>query len=279
MTPNMSSFRLFSLPFVAFLGLGLNSVSVQAQFDASHIRAVDASGATCGDGTAWNTAYRYLQDALQFASTHPEIDEIWVKAGEYFVDQDCANPGGTGLRTATFALIEGVSIYGGFDGTEILLIERDPVLNLTTLSGVLVPPDPSDPPGACTDPPPGAGDCFTVTPEIPGCTNVNCCDVVCDQDPGCCLDEWDEFCVFIATQSCGLNVYHVVTPVRAGLPRTRFSTASPSLGARHSAGPAFRTRAAGYLWTAPNRPLCAAISREMSGSRVAAHLLEERTHS
>ena len=38
-------------------------------------------------------------------------------------------------RTVSFALEDGVSIYGGFAGTETLLAQRDPAHHITTLSG------------------------------------------------------------------------------------------------------------------------------------------------
>lgn len=220
MTPNMSSFRLFSLTFIVFLGLSLNTVSVYAQFDPEHIRAVDASAAACGDGTTWNTAYRYLHDALEFASD-PEngIDEIWVRAGEYFVDQDCANPDGTGLRQSTFLLdFNNIQLLGGFEGTETLPEQRDPVANLTVLSG-----DITNPWENCG---PGSGNCFDVENGTPGCDDMcgedpcpGCCALVCEIDPICCLAPWDLWdCADLATQYCSegpvpFGAYHVVTAI------------------------------------------------------------------
>ena len=107
---------------------GLNP---SANADVLHVKA---SAASCpGDGISWGTAYKYLRDALQYASTHPEIDQIWVAAGEYFVDQSCANEVGSGEREETFQLVKGVFLLGGFDGTELDASERDPVLNVTIL--------------------------------------------------------------------------------------------------------------------------------------------------
>ena len=39
------------------------------------------------DGTTWGDAYTYPQDALQYASSHWEIDQIWGAAGTNFVYQ------------------------------------------------------------------------------------------------------------------------------------------------------------------------------------------------
>ena len=174
MTPNSFSFRLVLLTFFVFLALCLNTASVYAQFDASHIRAVDASAAACGDGTTWNTAYHFLQDALTEARGDETIDEIWVKAGTYYPDQDCANPDGTGLRTSTFLVnFNNVQLLGGFDGTETLPEERDPADKITVLSG-----DITNPWENCA---PDSGNCFQAN-GTPGCDNL-CGGEPC---PGCC---------------------------------------------------------------------------------------------
>ena len=211
MTPDMISFRLFSLSFVVFLALCLNTTSVYAQFDDSHIRAVDASAASCGDGATWNTAYQFLQDALDYAATHSEIDQIWVKAGEYFVDQSCANEVGSGGRDETFQLVKGVFLLGGFDGMESFAFERDAVANPTILSGMVddgvrAEGCPAVPGLECGT----GGSCFQPNPGIPACDNSRCCQLVCASDPLCCCEEWIQVCVDIALDLCG-EAYHVVT--------------------------------------------------------------------
>ena len=85
----------------------------------------DAAGA--GDGSTWTDAYNNLRDAL--AGARPG-DQIWVAAGTY-------TPRGFGGRTATFQLKSGVSIYGGFAGTEAILHQRDSAGHKTVLSGDL----------------------------------------------------------------------------------------------------------------------------------------------
>ncbi len=67
----------------------------------------------CGDGSSWATAFKYLQDALAAADAN---DEIRVAQGTYIPDRSSANPGGSGDRNATFQLISGVGIYGGYAG-------------------------------------------------------------------------------------------------------------------------------------------------------------------
>jgi hypothetical protein len=52
-------------------------------------------------------------------------------------------------------------------------------------------------PGDC---PPAANDCFTT--GGPGCSDVECCLIVCAFDPFCCDVAWDGLCVNGAIQSC-----------------------------------------------------------------------------
>ena len=86
---------------------------------------VDDDAAAGGNGTNWSSAYTDLQDALAVATPG---DSIWVAAGTY-------TPGSA--RTATFQLRDGVTILGGFAGTETDVGARnpDPTTNGTILSG------------------------------------------------------------------------------------------------------------------------------------------------
>ena len=89
---------------------------------------MDDNASTGGDGSSWSTAHKYLQDALAVAEYG---DEIWVK-GTYKPDQGERET--LGDRTASFNLVNGVGVYGGFVGTEIA---RNPSgdYNQTILSG------------------------------------------------------------------------------------------------------------------------------------------------
>src|SRR6266498_3272817 len=83
----------------------------------------DATGAN--SGTSWANAYTDLQSALAVASIG---DEIWVAAGTY---KPTTGPD----RSISFTLKNDVAVYGGFNGTETLRTQRDPSINVTTLSG------------------------------------------------------------------------------------------------------------------------------------------------
>lgn len=179
-----STYRLFCVIIVSLSALFGVTQSANAE-----TLYVDGSLTPCGNGTGWSTAYRYLQDALDFAAD-PEnnITQIWVKGSEtYYPDENCANTGGTGDWNDTFNMINGVVILGGFDGTELDAEDRDPVANVTILSGDL-------------DTGCGTGDCHLI--HAPGCDDSFCCDLVCEVEPHCCTVEWDVICLIQAGNLC-----------------------------------------------------------------------------
>lgn len=88
----------------------------------------DASGAD--DGSSWTDAFSLLQSALDISEYG---DQIWVAKGTYYPTYDHGL--GIGTRGNHFRMIEGVEIFGGFDGTESELSERNFRTNVTILSG------------------------------------------------------------------------------------------------------------------------------------------------
>jgi hypothetical protein len=94
-------------------------------YEADHIY-VDSAAVGDGNGFTWTDAFTDLTDALTFAaSTH--VKQIWIKEGVYA-------PSDTN-RNVSFVLTSGVKIYGGFNGTETLLSQRQPTLHPVVLSG------------------------------------------------------------------------------------------------------------------------------------------------
>ncbi len=89
------------------------------------------------NGSSWPDAYKYLQDALADANSDFNVDQIRVAQGVYTPDTDSANPNGNGNRYATFQLINGVTIYGGFPTGGAKLAQRNPNAYETILSGDL----------------------------------------------------------------------------------------------------------------------------------------------
>lgn len=106
-----------------------NAVLSETNFNVIAIkRAYVNINTAAGNGTSWATAYNSLQDALNNASSCYD-NEIWVANGTY-------KPHATDELIA-FSVPENTSIYGGFNGTETLVSERNWNTNQTILSGDL----------------------------------------------------------------------------------------------------------------------------------------------
>src|SRR5262245_48976187 len=84
---------------------------------------VNPSAPPGGDGSSWSAAFNDLQAALAAANAIPAAQrdvQIWLSAGVY-------RPGPPGSpRSATFAMIGGVELAGGFEGAEAAFEERNP---------------------------------------------------------------------------------------------------------------------------------------------------------
>jgi len=80
---------------------------------------VATDGSNLNDGQSWASPFQTIQTALDSARTG---DEIWVEAGTYVLEN-------------YIFVQKAVSIYGGFNGTETLLEERDWINNVTTVDG------------------------------------------------------------------------------------------------------------------------------------------------
>ncbi len=74
----------------------------------------DANGAN--DGSSWTDASNYLQDALADANSSEKPVEIRVAQGVYTPDSNSAVPNGSGDREASFQLVNGVTLKGGYAG-------------------------------------------------------------------------------------------------------------------------------------------------------------------
>ncbi len=120
-----STIKITLFRLIIVFGLIVGTFSVSPVYASSTIRYVkwDAGGAN--NGSSWTNAYTDVQSALSATSSG---DEIWLAAGTY-------KPTNTTDRTISFALEDGVSIYGGFAGTETVRTQRDILTNVTILSG------------------------------------------------------------------------------------------------------------------------------------------------
>ncbi|MBN2432020.1 MAG: hypothetical protein JXQ27_11110 [Acidobacteria bacterium] len=131
---------------ICFLCLALAAADsgwsvVSAQVEG--VLYVDDDAPAGGDGSSWAQALPFLQDALALAAAPGSgIKEIRVARGMYRPDRDGMNPGGTGLRSATFALVSGVAVRGGYAGvTGVFPDTRDPDRYATFFSGDLLGDD------------------------------------------------------------------------------------------------------------------------------------------
>ena len=98
------------------------NVAVEQQTSIIYVDR-DATGEN--NGTSWTNAYNDLQSALGVAGAS---DQIWVAEGTYFPTTDDD-------REISFAINNGVEVYGGFVGGETSLDQRDWQTNETILSG------------------------------------------------------------------------------------------------------------------------------------------------
>jgi predicted outer membrane repeat protein len=87
-----------------------------AATDPNHVVFVDANATGANDGSSWKHAHHFLQDALADANSVSGPVEIRVAQGVYRPDQSSAHPGGTRDQNASFCLLDGVAIRGGFAG-------------------------------------------------------------------------------------------------------------------------------------------------------------------
>jgi len=121
---------------------------------AARVIYIDADATGANNGSSWADAYNCLQDALADANSAPKPVEIRVAEGIYKPDQGAGIT--VGDRRATFQLINGVTMRGGYAGLgEPDPNARDINVYTTTLSGDLVGndihvDDPGDLPGETT---------------------------------------------------------------------------------------------------------------------------------
>ncbi|MBB3838358.1 hypothetical protein FHS57_002363 [Runella defluvii] len=98
---------------------------------------VNASASGNNSGRSWADAYTDLQSALNGARNFPScVSQIWVAAGTYKPTADASgNTSPADARMKSFVMVNGVAIYGGFNGTETQLTARNWRSNPTILSG------------------------------------------------------------------------------------------------------------------------------------------------
>ncbi len=99
--------------------------------NANHIFVVQGAS---GSGASWSDAMGDLNQALSQADAGTQI---WVAKGTY-------TPTSSGDRDVSFNIPDGVQVYGGFNGTETDLDQRNTKNNVTVLSGEIGNPGITD---------------------------------------------------------------------------------------------------------------------------------------
>ena len=93
---------------------------------------VNKTATGLNNGTSWVNAFVKIQDAIDKAVPG---DTIWVAKGVYYPTSTYNITGGSAARLYTFIVDNNTNIYGGFNGTETKIEQRNNALNETVLSG------------------------------------------------------------------------------------------------------------------------------------------------
>ncbi|UKB80171.1 T9SS type A sorting domain-containing protein [Chryseobacterium sp. MEBOG07] len=114
---------------IYFLLFLFNSILI-----SSTVRYVNANSNTgIAPYASWSTASNDLQTVINMSQIG---DEIWVASGTYIPTRDpFGNNSPSASQDKTFYLKDGISVYGGFNGTETSLTDRNINSNITILSG------------------------------------------------------------------------------------------------------------------------------------------------
>lgn len=90
---------------------------------ADRILRVKPDGDDSKNGSDWGNALKSVQAAINKLADGGQGGEVWVAAGTYQPSIYMSNANTD--RSAAFVMKDGVSVYGGFDGTEKTRAERD----------------------------------------------------------------------------------------------------------------------------------------------------------
>lgn len=100
--------------------------AAEAQPDGNGILYVDEGVNTPGDGSSWDNALKRMHYATRGAAMKPAIKQVWVAQGSYETE----------AADTPMTLTSGVAYYGGFEGYESDLRERNVGSSPTILKGL-----------------------------------------------------------------------------------------------------------------------------------------------
>ena len=111
------------------LGFGELTISAAGTGNNGNIWYVDVDVPASGGGTSWSDAFQTIEDALSIAT---DGDQLWIAEGFYVPTSETTigDP-----RSVTYLIREPIDLYGGFDGTEAMLEDRDTFSHHTILTG------------------------------------------------------------------------------------------------------------------------------------------------
>ncbi len=124
--------------FITYAGGDGNDV-VLSPCPPGNVLYVRENASGLNNGSSWTHAFTSLQNALALAGQCSSVTEIWVAAGTYKPDQGAGYTPGN--RNHSFVMKNNLAIYGGFNGTETQLSQRNWAANVTTLSGDIGTPN------------------------------------------------------------------------------------------------------------------------------------------
>lgn len=110
-------------PRISGTSIGIGAYEYQ-YLPKSRIRYVKPTATGTGDGSSWENASADLQkmiDELADNNSQNQTGEVWVAAGIYTPQSQLIS--GTGY-SASFRMRDGISVYGGFAGTEKSKFDR-----------------------------------------------------------------------------------------------------------------------------------------------------------
>ncbi len=88
---------------------------------------IDEQGSGNKSGDSWANAAQ-IRPSFIAAKTNTAIQQLWIKSGTYYPTTDTD-------RQKYLEITRNIKVYGGFNGTENLVTDRDLTTNITTISG------------------------------------------------------------------------------------------------------------------------------------------------